>query len=403
MQTLHTCEILYSPDLKSPLVDTAVLVDADGTILSAGRTASMSNDGDERIDHQILMPGVVNAHVHLTDAGRREVVPGGEGLAPWVARLMGTRDAGLSPDERRNAIRTTLDEMKSTGTVAAGEVVNDQLTLDAVRESGMRCRLIHELIAFRLDRVDAAIAESERMVDENRWNGPVRHALGAHAPYSVAPSLMHSIVEWSRRAGTHVYQHLAEDPDERELYERGTGRWREFMMNIGAWEDSWKPPGLAPIPYYDRLGFLDRNFVAVHLADASADEIELLGRRGVKVVLSPRSNLHITGLFPDVRTMVRAEMTLAFGTDGRGSSPSMNVFDEATVVLDRLPDLPAGTLLRALTLGGAEVLGFDELGRIRPGRSPGLISVNVNGAVSPDLRTLERVILADAPERRRVV
>lgn len=407
MRTLHTCELLYSPELDAPGVDYAVLVDDKGeeagTILAVGPAGALRDEGDRRITHQILMPGVVNAHIHLTDAGRRERVPGGEGLVSWIQTLMRTRTGGLTPDERGQAVRDTLDEMRRSGTVAVGEVVNDARTLPAIQASGMECLLIHELIAFRHDRIDGILAAADRLLEENLWNEGVRHALGAHAPYSVAPELMTRMAERSRAAGSRFYQHLAEDPAERELYETGGGSWREFLEAVGAWEPDWRPPGLAPIPYYDRLGVLDGNFTAVHLADADAEELVLLGRRGVRAILSPRSNLHITGLFPDVPAMIAAGIPLAFGTDGRGSSPGMDVFDEAAVVSERFPDLPAGVLLRALTEGGGLALGFDHLGKLLPGTRPGLVSVRTEEPVSSDLRDLERAALLRSQLRERIV
>lgn len=402
-RTLHTCEFLYSPELDTPQIGQAVLVNDGGTILAVDSVNALRDEGDRRVEHQILMPGVVNAHIHLTDAGRTERVPGGDGLVPWVQTLMGTRGAGLTPEERDEAVRETLGEMRLSGTVAVGEVVNNSATLPAIRTSGIACLLIHELIAFRLDRIEGILAGADQLLRENIWDDTLRHALGAHAPYSVAPGLMQHIVDRSRAAGRRFYQHLAEDPDERELYEKGTGRWREFLEAVGAWEGMWQPPGLSPISFYDRLGILDENFVAVHLADARPEEIALLGRRGVRAVLSPRSNLHITGLFPDVRAMAAAGIPLALGTDGRGSSPGMDVFDEASVILERLPDLPPGTLLRALTSGGADALGFERLGRLRPGTTPGLISVRADDPVSSDLQGLEESILLKSRGRERIV
>lgn len=407
MRTLHTCELLYSPGLAAPGVDCAVLVEDEGeeagTILAVGSAALLRDEGDRRAAHQILMPGVVNAHIHLTDAGRKERVPGGEGFIPWVRILMRTRTAELTPDERQQAIGATLDEMRQSGTVAVGEVVNSAGTLPAIRASGMECLLIHELIAFRRDRIDGILAEADRLLEKNLWDERVRHALGAHAPYSVAPELMVRMAERSRAAGSRFFQHLAEDPAERELYETGSGGWKDFLEEFGAWEPDWRPPGLSPIPFYDRLGVLDGNFTAVHLADAAAEELALLGRRGVRAILSPRSNLHITGLFPDVPAMIAAGIPLAFGTDGRGSSPGMDVFDEAAVVAERFPDLPPGVLLRGLTEGGGLALGFDHLGKIVPGTRPGLVSVRTEEPVSSDPRDLERAILLRSRRRERIV
>ena len=398
---LHTAEILYSPDFDRPKVGYGLLIDESGTILEAAPIRELLDICDERHDHQVIMPGVVNAHIHLTDAGRTETVPGGEGLVAWIRKLLADRDAGLTSKEREEAVTRTIDEIRASGTVALGEVVNNEGTLKPIMRSGMRCRYIHELIDFSREGREKIMAEAERLKGAHGWEGNVVHALGAHAPYSISPELMKSIDEWSLANRTYLYQHLAEGPDERKLYERGEGPWVEFLKMAGAWDESFVPPGVSPILFYDQLGLLSVRFVAVHLADAADGEIQLLARRGVKAVLSPTSNLHITGLLPHVREMVRVGMRLALGTDGRGSNPSMDVFDEARLLHERFPDLPPGTLLRAVTVGGADVLGFPDLGRIRVGSSPGLVAMEINEEVN-DLKELERAILSNDAKRERI-
>ena len=398
---LHTAEILYSSDFDRPKTDHALLVDEAGTILRIAPARELLDEADERRHHQILMPGVVNAHVHLTDAGRREQVPGGNGLADWLGRLMRDRDAGLTPEGRIDAIGGTIREMKKKGTTAFGEVANGPAGLAAIAREDLRCRFIHELIGFAEGRAEAKMEEGELLLREGEWGGNPFHAFGAHAPYSVSPKLMLMLAERSRQRGTLLYQHLAEDPDERDLYERGEGRLAEFLKGLGAWDDAFIPPGLSPIPFYDRLGILSERFVAVHLADARPEEIRLLARRGVGAVLSPTSNLHITGLLPPVRQMVEEGMKLALGTDGRGSNPSMDVFDEARFLHERFPDLLSGTLLRALTSGGADLLGFPDLGRIAAGTRPGLVSIEIAGK-STDPEHLEHLILSRSAKKRPV-
>ncbi len=398
--TLHAAEVLLaeSGELR---FDSGVVVDQDGTIVEAGRLAELRSGYDLRRDHQILMPGVLNCHVHLTDAPRRELVPGGEGLNRWARRLIASRGEGPGPERIAEAAFDTLLEMRRLGTVAVGEVANNFGTLDAIARSGMRCRFIHELIGFLGERAGAIVAgadaaAADALIPENAGYVP-----GAHAPYSVSPELMRLIAWRNREKGTFLYQHLAEDPDERLLYERGEGPWRQMLEVLGVWDRSWVPPGIPPIPYYDSLGLLDSHFVAVHLADASAGEIRLLASRGVKAILSPYSNIHITGRLPLFEEIVRSGMTFALGTDGRGSNPSIDVFSEARILLERWPDLRPGLLLGALTSSGADVLQFPDLGALRAGTRPGLLSVEVERG-SDDPGEIERQIIL-SPKTRRIV
>ena len=53
------------------------------------------------------MPGVLNCHVHLTDAAQQKPVPGGEGLIRWVGELLASR--GLQVDEKESVDVAALD------------------------------------------------------------------------------------------------------------------------------------------------------------------------------------------------------------------------------------------------------------------------------------------------------
>ena len=145
--TLHTAEILYAPGTAEPIGrDRALLVDREGFLLEIGTVDNLANRAGRRVDHPLITPGFVNAHVHLTDGYRTERVPGGSGLVAWIGSLLASRgEAG--EDQIAAGAADTLREMEEAGTVALGEVANDLQTVEALRESGIACRLIIEILA----------------------------------------------------------------------------------------------------------------------------------------------------------------------------------------------------------------------------------------------------------------
>ncbi|KXK57250.1 MAG: amidohydrolase family protein [Chlorobi bacterium] len=403
---LHHAEFLLQPGQPNPLsTDCGVLCDADGTILAIGPAGQLRPRADATTHHQILMPGVLNCHAHLTDAGIQTPVGGGQGLVQWVQDLLASRGKTEGEGEPEEAfgkqVSGVIRQMMASGTVAIGEVANNLRTIPAIAETGIRCRFMHELLGFPESRAQQSILSA--LAD---WQLPelpptISYTLAAHAPYSVSPLLMELIHQRNMAHGTLTYQHLAEDPDERRLYEEAAGPWREFLERIGGWEPTWGPPGISPIEFYSRIGVMDGNYVGVHLTDATEPEIALLASRGAGAILSPASNLHITGKLPNVPALVGHGVKFGLGTDGRGSNPSIDVFDEAKILLEHFPNLPAGTFLEALTIHGAELLQFNNLGKITPGQALPLLSVLVRESPS-DLRGLERAIVMEAVGRRCV-
>jgi hypothetical protein len=78
---------------------------------------------------------------------------------------------------------------------------------------------------------------------------------------------------------------------------------------------------------------------------------------GATAVLCPRSNLHITGRLPPARGLLARGVPLALGTDSLASAPDLDLLAEAATLHKALPDVDPTVWLRALTAGGAALLG----------------------------------------------
>jgi cytosine/adenosine deaminase-related metal-dependent hydrolase len=406
---LFRSELLFPGDATLAR-DMDVVVDEAGVVVEVARRGTTRTPVALHRDVQVLLPGVINAHTHLTDAEIETPVPGGDGLNAWVRRLLAERLSRPAPSEAtgqgepRNdngpkqsvsipAVADVIRRMRDGGTAAVGEVCNGTATLESLLQSGMRARYVQEMLAFPEHAAESSLAKSLDVEQGARWNDTVRPTLGVHAPYSVSPKLALALRDHNRSRGRITYEHLAEDPAERELYETGTGPWRDYLDELGAWDPSWRPPGMSPIAYYESIGLLGPDFAAVHLADATADEIALVARRGVRVILSPISNWHIGRRVPPLEEIVRNGIPFALGTDGRGSNWSIDVFDEARELATRFEWLDGMVLLRALTTNGAATLGFDDMGRIAPGMRPAPMTAEIASLDGNPSEIVRRIIL----------
>lgn len=369
--TLHTAEILYGPGTSEPIGrERGLLLDDTGRLLTIGSIAELAPVSDHRVDHPLITPGFVNAHVHLTDGVMSQQVPGGKGLVSWVESLMAMR--GIFEEESVVAgAAATLQEMWEAGTVAVGEVVNDLRTLPAMLRSDISCRLIFELLAADPAGADGAMSRFLDAVSKAGELLPLSPA--AHAPYSVSPELVSRLVREARNRNVPFFIHLAEDPAERELYTGRGGAWVDFLAELGIPSDHFARIRRSPIEEYDRAGLIGPGFTAVHLADATDQEIALLAERGASAVLSPGSNLHIGNRLPPYRAIIASGLRFALGTDGRGSAPEMNVLNEARILADSFPEERPGRLLRALTIDGGAILGMPEVTTLETGCRVGLL------------------------------
>ena len=142
--------------------------------------------------------------------------------------------------------------------------------------------------------------------------------------------------------------------------------------------------GQRPAFYLDDLGLLYDRLIAAHAIHLSRDEIELLGRRGVKIAHTPESNMKLSSGLAKVSEMIETGLTVGLGTDGCASNNNLDLFQEMDTVakvhkafsLDPV-DLDADTVLKMVTSWGAEILGFHgDLGTIEVGKKADIIVID---------------------------
>jgi len=90
------------------------------------------------------------------------------------------------------------------------------------------------------------------------------------------------------------------------------------------------------------------------------------------VAVCPRSNRSLGVGIPPVPAMLEAGIRLCLGTDSLASTPSLELIDDAVALHREFPSMEPAVIVRMATLGGAEALGFSNLGAIAPGKSAAL-------------------------------
>jgi cytosine/adenosine deaminase-related metal-dependent hydrolase len=386
------------PITGPPLADGWVHVEA-GRITAIGRGHDApAADRSRDLGAAVVLPGLVNAHTHLELSWLRGRVSPAADFLTWVGRLMGQRTRFETADDLPAiaAMRTALDEMQATGTIAVGDVSNALISPSLLRERGVPAVVFHELIGFRDADGTASVATSaaRRAPADDRG---VRVVPAAHAPFSVSPELFAAIRDDVRRLPRPITSvHVGESPEEVQLLRDGTGPWRTRLQELGAWRDDWTAPGTGPGDYLCDLGLLGTGSLAVHGVQLTDRELERFAAAGVTLVTCPRSNVWVGVGAPPIARFVAAGLRLAMGTDSLASVPDLNLFAELAALRAIAPEVPARRLLHAATLGGAEALGLDDqIGSLQAGRRAHLVAVTVPGGVVDPEEALVGGIAAD--------
>ena len=335
-----------------------------------------------------ILPGLVNAHTHLELSWLRGRVPPGGDFLTWVGHLMRARTSFESADDpvAMAAVREAVDEMRTTGTVAVGDISNALVTPAVLAEMWMPGVVFHELTGFRDGDGRAAVAGS-RARRAALSSSAVRVVTAPHAPFSVSPELFLAIRDEAREASRPLTSvHVAESAAEVQLLRDGTGPWRDRLEALGVWRPDWAPPGTGPGDYLCDLGVIDAGTLVVHGVQLRDDELARVAACGATLVTCPRSNMWVGAGAPPLDRFFASGVAMAVGTDSLASAPDLNMFSELAELHRLAPGVAPRRLIEAATLGGAAALQLGHrLGTIAPGKDARLIAVSLpDGTADPE-------------------
>ena len=259
-----------------------------------------------------------------------------------------------------------------------GSTLDDEIL--AVRETGLRFHASRGSMSVgeslgglppdSLVEDEASILKDSQRVVET-FHDSARHAmtrvtLAPCSPFSVSRELMRDTAALARSyAGVRLHTHLAENQADVDY--------------------SFAQFGLSPGDYAESLGWLGDDVWHAHCVCLSDDAILKFGRTGTGVAHCPCSNLRLASGLAPIRRMRAAGVPVGLGADGAASNDATNLLHEAreACLVARVLDHDAAAMsardaLEIATLGGAAVLGRDDIGSLAPGMSADFICVDID-------------------------
>jgi cytosine/adenosine deaminase-related metal-dependent hydrolase len=214
----------------------------------------------------------------------------------------------------------------------------------------------------------AILADTQRLIET--WHNPHRHAMtrivvAPCSPFSVSRELMRDAALLARDKGVSLHTHLAEN-DNDIAYTR---------ENFGC----------TPAEYAEQLGWVGPDVWHAHCVKLDAAGMALFAQTGTGVAHCPGSNMRLASGIAPIRAMRDAGVPVSIAVDGSASNDSGHLLGEArlALLLQRVAHGPvkgpaaltAREVLEIATLGGARVLGRDDIGALAPGMSADLVTV----------------------------
>lgn len=342
-----------------------------GVLEAAGAGAAVTDLGEA-----VVLPGLVNAHVHLELSWLAPGdLPAGEGFAAWARALIERRETE-DATRAHDAARHGAAEMVRRGTAAVGDVGNHGFAAPLLAAAGLHGVAFLELYGFRAadagPRLERAAARLDELARDDALGRAVGRLLVAPTPHAASTTsgpLLRALVGRAAATGQPLSIHVAESREEVELLADGSGPLAELLRERAQWDDAWRPPGVSPVRWLDRLGALGQRTLAVHCVQLDHQDRSILQSRGVTVVTCPRSNAALGVGRAPVMELLGEGVPVAVGTDGLASAPDLDPFAELAALRREHPRLPPAAALRMATLNGARALGVDDrLGTLERGK-----------------------------------
>lgn len=389
-------DVLVTMDEHRREIADGALVATNGVIDWVGPTAELpaqylANAGGSRqrvlgMQGHVVIPGLVNTHHHMYQSLTR-ALPGAQDaeLFNWLVCLYPVW-AGLTPEMVKVSTLTAMAELLLSGCTTSsdhlyiypnGSRLDD--SIEAAAHIGMRFHAARGSMSLGqsqgglppdhvVEKEEEILRDTRRLIE--RYHDAGRHsmrrvAVAPCSPFSVSRDLMRESALLARSYGVSLHTHLAEN-DNDIAYSR-----EKF--------------GATPAQYAESLGWVGRDVWHAHCVKLDGAGIELFARSGTGVAHCPCSNMRLASGIAPIRAMRDAGVPVGLGVDGSASNDGAHMLGEArqALLLQRVGFGPAAMsareALEIATLGGAQVLGRDDIGALALGMSADLAAFDVRG------------------------
>ena len=321
-----------------------------------------------------VLPGLVNAHTHLSQTFMRGLGDD-KPLLTWLKQVMWPLQAAMTPDDMHLASLLGLVENLKCGAT----VVNQHhklpdhafadATLEAAETVGLRFQLARSWVDLgpSAEQPHAIIAELERL--HHRWQGAgdgrITISNGPMVPWRCSDETMNRTLELARSWDAPTHIHIAEAQDEIDLMQQRNGmRHIEWLASLDA---------------------LGPDVQLVHCVHVSEAELDLITESGSTVVHCPTSNMYLASGVAPIPAMLQRGIPVTLGTDGSASHNSQDLLEtmKTAILLAKVGSgdptaLVPSDILRMATTAGARIMNRPDIGQLAPGYKADLTLVDLN-------------------------
>jgi cytosine/adenosine deaminase-related metal-dependent hydrolase len=382
-KNIHT--LVTMDDARREIKDGAVYV-RDNVIEAVGALDDMpaqtANEVFDMSDH-VVLPGLINTHHHMYQSLTRCLAQDLE-LFGWLRTLYPIW-ARMNGEAVYVSAKIAMAELMLSGCTTSSDhlyIYPNDVRLDdeirAAQEIGIRFHAARGSMSLGeskgglppdsvVEEEAAILKDTQRVIeafhDADRY-AMLRVVVAPCSPFSVTPDLMREGAKLAREYGVHLHTHLAENDN-------------DIAYSLETFN-------ALPGKYAEDVGWLGDDVWHAHCVKLNSEEIDQFARTGTGVCHCPTSNMRIASGIAPIREMLDAQVKVGLGVDGTASNDTGHLLNEArqAMLLQRATGDPSRLKVREAleiaTLGGASVLGRDDVGVLAPGMAADFIAFKLD-------------------------
>jgi cytosine/adenosine deaminase-related metal-dependent hydrolase len=332
--------------------------------------------------HSMVMPGLINPHVHLEFSGNKSTLKYGS-FIDWLYSVIEHRDELISGCDE-SCMKKACDDMLESGITTFGAVSSYAMDLEVAASAKQKVIFFNEVIGSQATMADTLYSDFLSRLEssqEVQREGFIP-AIAIHSPYSVHPALIKRALEHAKKHDLLTSAHYMESPAEKEWLESNSGDFqpffKEFLKQEYAVNTSKEFLAL----------FKEKPTLMTHVVQANDEELKTLAADGHTVIHCPISNRLLGNGTIDLEKLEQSGVPWVIGTDGLSSNYGLDLIEEMKIALfmHAGADLLtlAQKLLNSATRESAKALKLNT-GEIAVGREADLLVIDLESAPNEQL------------------
>ena len=333
-----------------------------------------------RLGNSIIIPGFVNAHIHLELNWVNQLLQPFSDFPSWLKQIIELKKNNNQKKMVRESVAESLLASIDSGVTTVGQISSyDGEDIQEIKKSKIRCAYFFEIANSKLKIASLKKIRSKHKSVENSL---INFRLFPHSIYSLDTASLIKIFKIAGDLKIGLGIHLSESNDEvkfiKGLKNKFDDKIFQLLMN--------KPlvsrnKNFTPLSYLKKLNLLNHNPTLIHMNNISPKDKLVIEKHNLPITVCPRSNLFLNEKMPDIKFLINRN-NIGLGTDGLSSNHSLNFLDEIRFLYliskKILKNKTAERIIEIATLGGAKCLNLEEqIGTIENGKLADLIAFKI--------------------------